>query len=743
MKNRVLRYFAMIMVLSVPGPVQSADQNSEQTQLVKTNRLIHEKSPYLLQHAENPVDWYPWSDEAFEKAISENKPVFLSIGYSTCHWCHVMEEESFENSEIANLLNQYFVSIKVDREERPDIDHIYMMAVQLMTGSGGWPLTVFLNPQTREPFFGGTYFPPDDRWGRSGLKSILPSIHEAWNKNRKGILKSGTSLLKLLKEQNSLTGSGGEVLDQSIFDLSYGRYETSFDEAYGGFGSSPKFPSPHNLALLLRIAQQKPGSKALQMVEKTLDAMAQGGIHDHLGGGFHRYSTDQYWHVPHFEKMLYDQATLSQVYLEAYQITGKPLYADTARDIFDYVLREMTSEEGVFYSAQDADSAADATKPEFKTEGAYYVWTHEEMAGALDELSMDVVSYYFDVQEFGNVHVDPHEEFHGKNILFLAHTPAECAKHFKKDEKEIQAILSKAKITLLNLRSIRPHPHLDDKVLSDWNGLMIASLARGARVLGEEKYAKAAEKAAQFILTTMRRDDGRLMHRYRDGETAITGFLDDYAFFIYGLIELYQSTFNSRYLLEAVLLAQDMQKFFGDTQSGGFFLTGTDAPTLIIRSKDIYDGAIPSGNAIAALDLLILSAYTENASLTVNAQKIFSAYAYQILQNPNAYAQMLVAFDFYMGPVREIVFSGDLNQPSIQAMRDETAKHFLPRAVMALHPKTEGKKEIEALIPFIRDYDLIAEEPVAYVCVNRVCQLPSKNPESLSKLLDLKLEIDP
>jgi len=512
------------------------------------NRLAYEKSPYLLQHANNPVDWYPWGEEAFAKAKKEDKPIFLSIGYSTCHWCHVMEHESFENPEIARILNEHFVSIKVDREERPDIDNIYMQAVMMLTGSGGWPMSLFLTFE-KMPFVGGTYFPPESKWGQPGFKDILSSINDLWKSDRKKALATGQAITETLEARSTREANSTMPLDEETLHAAYNYFQQNFDPQYGGFGQSPKFPSSHNLSFLLGYWKRTGEAAALAMVEKTLQDMARGGMYDHLGGGFHRYSTDQYWHVPHFEKMLYDQAILAKTYLEAFQVTGNQVYAKTAREIFDYVLRDMCDTEGGFYSAEDADSlpptgqgtnSSRSGQAHEKKEGAFYVWGYDEIKIILNEEEAEILNFFYGVLAHGNVRQDPHDEFGDNNILYIAKDLKKTAHQFQKETSDIQKILNKAREKLFLVRSKRPRPYLDDKILVDWNGLMISSLAFGSRVLNEPRYAQAAEKSTQFILTQLVRDDGRLLHRYRDGEAAILGTIEDYAFFIHGLIDLYR-----------------------------------------------------------------------------------------------------------------------------------------------------------------------------------------------------------
>ncbi len=716
------------------------------------NLLSREKSPYLLQHADNPVHWYPWGDEAFAKAKAEDKPVFLSIGYSTCHWCHVMEHESFEDPAIAEVMNKYFVAVKVDREERPDVDNIYMKAVMSLTGSGGWPLSVFVTAQ-RKPFFGGTYFPPGSQWGRPGFKELLLSINDAWQNKRDELLQSSHAITQDLQAASFGGQIGGNaVVGEETLRHAYGQYVQRFDLRYGGFGTAPKFPASHNLSYLLRYWKRANELKALEMVEKTLMEMAKGGMYDHIGGGFHRYSTDQRWHIPHFEKMLYDQATLSKTYLEAYQATHKEEYARVAREIFEYVLRDMTGPQGGFYSAEDADSlepmderretkddASFAPPPSslVKKEGAFYFWRYQETVEHLGKESAEIFNYYYGVEPHGNALSDPLGEFSGKNILYRASGLEETAKKFGKTPAQIKQIIDESRRKLFALRESRPRPHLDDKVLVDWNGLMISSLALGSRVFNEPKYREAAERSAQFILSSLVRKDGRLLHRYRDGEAGILGMLEDYAFFIHGLIDLYEATFKEGYLREAKRLTEDMIQLFRDDKEGGFFLTATDAEKLLVREKEIYDGAIPSGNAIAALDLLRMGRLTLNREWEKKAEEYFKTFGRELSSGPSAYAQSLMALDFAVGPSKEIVLAGPKDDPQTWAMLKSLYARFIPNKVVLFRPLPDGAaKDILALVPFLADQQALGGRTTAYVCTNYHCEFPTNDIQKFEQLLD-------
>ncbi|MEI7998510.1 MAG: thioredoxin domain-containing protein [Candidatus Omnitrophota bacterium] len=638
------------------------------------NHLDGQKSPYLLQHVDNPVVWYPWGQEAFHKAQSEGKPIVLSIGYSTCHWCHVMAHESFENLEIAEFMNEHFVAIKVDREERPDLDQIYMNATQAMTGQGGWPLTVFLTSEGK-PFYGGTYFPPFAKWGSPGFMDLLRTISQAWKDRRDEILSSGEQITQLLRQQAQRFTNVTTMPDQTLLESAYQNIASQFDHRNGGFGQSPKFPMGHYLSFLLRYYHRTQERKALEMVEATLTAIAQGGIYDHLAGGFHRYSTDAHWHVPHFEKMLYDQALLVRAYLECYQLTGNLKYATVARETLDYVLRDMQQPQGGFYCAQDADSlTADGTH---KSEGAFYVWSHEEISQVLTEQEAVIFNYAYGVEPQGNVKSDPNGEFIGKNILYQAHSIDITAVHFKIDIAEVKELLDRARLKLLEYRTHRSFPHLDDKVLTDWNGLMLGVFSFAGVVLDETHYMVAATAAADFIIGHLK-NEGRLLHRWREGQAEILGTLEDYAFLISGLLDLYEANFKEEYLRKAKELAEDMVRLFEDKDYGGFFLTAQDAPELITRPKDIYDGAIPSGNSVAAYVLLRLNRLTLEDKWLFIAEGSFKVFAASIEENPSAYTFALCALDSYLGPSLTITLEASQDDSILAQMRRVLYKHFIP-----------------------------------------------------------------
>jgi uncharacterized protein YyaL (SSP411 family) len=690
----------------------------------KANRLINEKSPYLLQHAHNPVDWYPWSNEAFEKAKKEDKPIFLSIGYSTCHWCHVMEKESFEDPEVAKLMNETFVSIKVDREERPDLDQVYMTVCQILTGSGGWPLTIIMTPE-KKPFFAATYVPKGSRFGRTGMMELIPRIKQIWETRRDEVFKSADSILNALQSMEKVTV--GEDLDRSVLDKAYEELAQRFDKAYGGFSNAPKFPTPHNFLFMLRYWKRTGNEKALEMTEKTLEEMRRGGVYDQVGYGFHRYSTDREWLVPHFEKMLYDQAMLALAYLETYQATGKEIYANTAREIFAYVIRDMTSPQGGFYSAEDADSEG--------VEGKFYVWTEDEIRKMLAKQDAELILRVFNVEKDGNFTEEATGRKTGANILHLKKPIQEIASDLQMSEQDLEARMRAAKDRLFEIREKRIHPHKDDKILADWNGLMIAALARGARVLIEPKYAESAKHAVAFILDQMRRKDGRLLHRYRDGEAKITAHLDDYAFMVWGLIELYEATFEARYLKTALELNADMLKHYWDQHAGGLFFTPADGEKLIVRKKELYDGAVPSGNSVAMFNLLRLSRLTADSALDDKADKIGRAFSEQVKQFPSGYTQLLVSVDFAIGPSYEIVIVGHTGAEDTSKMIRALDSRFIPNRVTLFRPSDHKSPDILSITEFINSYLSMDSKATAYVCLENACKTPTTDTKEMLNLI--------
>jgi len=703
-------------------PVAHAKEHENAEQ--QRNHLIHEKSPYLLQHAYNPVDWYPWGEEAFEKARNEDKPIFLSIGYSTCHWCHVMERESFQDHAVAKRMNDAFVSIKVDREERPDLDHIYMTICQILTGSGGWPLTIVMTPDKR-PFFAATYIPKESRFGRMGMMDLIPRVKQIWKERRDEVLDSAEKIVGALTSVE--TESPGEGLDTSTLDVAYEQLTERFDERFGGFSKAPKFPTPHNFYFILRYWKRTNNQKALEMVEKTLQKMRQGGVYDHVGFGFHRYATDQEWLVPHFEKMLYDQAMMAMAYIEAFQTLGFEEYKKTAEEIFTYVLREMTASSGGFYSAEDADSEG--------VEGKFYVWTEAEIRKVLTKKEADFVVKLFNVEKEGNFLEEATGKKTGANILHLKKSLSEMASDLKMSEQNLQDRLASAREKLFSAREKRIHPHKDDKVLTDWNGLMIAALAKGSRAFGEPRYAEAAKKALDFIFDQMRKPNGRLLHRYRDGQAGITAHLDDYAFLIWSLIELYETSFDAHYLETALKLNEEMLKHFWDGKSGGLFFTPDDGEVLILRKKEIYDGAVPSGNAVAMLNLLRLARFTANAHLEDRAMEIGRAFSKAVKQLPSGYTQFLVALDFAIGPSYEVVIVGNPEAEDTKEMLKALRNRFIPNKVTLFRPTDMKSPHIDNLAEHMKYQVSLGGKATAYVCRNFACEEPTTKVDKMLELI--------
>jgi len=692
------------------------------------NRLILEKSPYLLQHAYNPVDWHPWGSAAFEKAKKEDKPIFLSIGYSTCHWCHVMERESFEDSAIAKLLNETFVCIKVDREERPDIDRIYMRVCQMMTGSGGWPLTLLLLPD-KTPFYASTYIPRESRFGRVGMKELIPRVKKWWSTRREELYSSAEKNLSFLRRGEAESGLDlGEELDATTLDAAYLYLVDNFDERYGGFGRAPKFPSPHMLTFVLHYWKRTGREKALQMVEQTLESMRFGGIYDQVGFGFHRYSTDSRWLVPHFEKMLYDQAMLAIAYIEAYQATGREEYKDTTCEILTYVLRDMTGSDGGFHSAEDADVEG--------MEGEFYLWTEDEMRRLLPKKDAEFAISVFNIERDGNFEEESTRRKTGKNILYLKQSLHRIADIQKIALKELQDYWKTIREQLFTARESRVHPGKDDKILTDWNGLMIAALAKASRILNEETYADAAKRAGDFIIEKVCDSKGRLYHRYRDGEAAIPAFLDDYAFLIWGFLELYETTFEVKYLQRALSLNEDMISHFCDEKQGGFFFAADDAEDVLVRDKEIYDGAYPSGNSVAALNLLILARMTGKPEFEVKAAQILQIFSESISQAPAAHCSLMTTLDFAIGPSYEVVVVGDPTKNDTKKMLNALKRMFIPNKVVLFRQSQTEHPEIARYAEFTGDLSSKEGKATAYVCRNYKCNPPTTNIQEMLRLLD-------
>jgi uncharacterized protein YyaL (SSP411 family) len=671
-----------------------------------TNRLVHETSPYLKQHAHNPVDWYAWGPEALERARRLGRPIFLSIGYSACHWCHVMEHESFEDPEVARILNDHFVSIKVDREERPDLDQIYMTAVQLLTGQGGWPMSMFLTPDLR-PFYGGTYFPPDDRYGRPSFKRVLLALVEAWENRRDDVLNSAGQVTEHLQRIGRLERSPGG-LDVSLIENAVAGLERNFDHTYGGFGNAPKFPHPMDLRLLLRAWKRSDDSNALHMARVTLDRMAMGGIYDQLGGGFHRYSTDARWLAPHFEKMLYDNALLTLAYLEAYQATGDPLYRAVVEGTLGYVRREMTSPEGPFYSTQDADSAGE--------EGKFYVWSAAEIEAVLGRDAAETFDYIYGVMPEGN--------WEGHNILHRGKTFEQNARLLHVPEPELHARLDEARRKLFEVRSRRVWPGRDEKVLTAWNGLMIDAFARAAVVLDHAAYAETAVRAADFLLKRMRGPDGRLLRTYCAGaQPKLNAYLEDYAFLVNALVSLYEATFAPRWIEQALDLTEVMIEQFWDPAESAFYYTGRDHEQLIARSKDPQDSSTPSGNSMAVTGLFRLAKLTGRMDLWQKAEATLQLFRGLMAQAPMAAGQMLMALDFYLGPVPELAVIGPAGSEETRRVFRALFRAFRPNQVVGFHdPSAPADRAVE-LLPLLQGKKALGAV-TTYVCENLACQTP-------------------
>ena len=724
-----------------------------------TNRLAQEKSPYLLQHAHNPVEWYPWGEEAFAKARRENKPIFLSIGYSTCHWCHVMAHESFENEETAAIMNREFVNIKVDREERPDVDRVYMTFVQATTGGGGWPMSVWLTPDLK-PFVGGTYFPPEDRYGQPGFTKVLERIAAAWKQGHEKIAEQGSKIVEALRESQNAQPEATAKIDNQLFQTAYEQLSRSFDDKEGGFGTAPKFPRPVALNFLTRFYARDPktksGKRALEMDLFTLRKMAAGGMHDHLGGGFHRYSVDRYWHVPHFEKMLYDQAQLASAYVDAIQILGDPHlhplpgqgeevakrqvrveFEAVVRDILDYVARDMMSKDGGFYSAEDADSLFEQGKPEHG-EGAFCVWTEKQIDTALGDDSA-LFKFHYGVQAHGNAPEgsDPQDEFRGKNILIERHTIAETAKHFKKNEDQVRDSLVRSREKLLSIRNKRPRPHLDDKIIAAWNGLVISAYARAAQVLDEPRYVDAATRAAKFLRANLYDEKSKLLFRnYRESRSDIEGFADDYAFVIQGLLDLYEASFDVKWLKFAIELQATQDRLFFDDKSGGYFSTSGKDKSVVLRMKDDNDSAEPAASSVAALNLLRLAQLCDDKKLDERARKTIDAFGPTLSHFASAMPQMLVALDYSLAKPRQIVIAGKSDDEQTRALLKEVQRHFLPNKILILADGGEGQKFFSEKNGAIRAMSPVDGKPAAYVCENFTCKAPVTEVAALRRMLE-------
>ncbi len=689
----------------------------------KSNKLINEKSPYLLQHAYNPVNWFPWCNEAFEKAKTEDKPIFLSIGYSTCHWCHVMEKESFEDEDVAALMNDAFVSIKVDREERPDIDGIYMAACQMMTGGGGWPLTIIMTPD-KKPFFTGTYFPKRNRFNRIGMMELVPKLKSVWVNQKDEMLKSAEDISASLSKQNFITDS--TKIDETILDNAYKDLSKRYDETSGGFGNAPKFPSPHNFLFLLRYWKRKNEPKALAMVEKTLTEMRRGGIYDQLGFGFARYSTDQNWLVPHFEKMLYDQAMLAMAYTETYLATKNDFYKTTAEEILDYVLRDMTHPEGGFYSAEDADSEGE--------EGKFYLWDADELRNVLNQDELDLAIKTFNTAEDGNWIDESKGMMTGTNILHLKKSNKELAEDLDLSEDLLYKKLESIRQKLFNYREKRIHPHKDDKILTDWNGLMISAFAKASQAFGSKTFADSAVKCFEFIEKYLSEKDGRLIHRFREGESGLPAHLDDYAFIINALIDLYETTFDIKYLKRALRLNEILLQDFWDEYNGGFYFTSATGEKLITRQKDVYDGAIPSGNSVALLNLIRLARFTSDFKYDNKTDELIKYFSGYISRSPSAFCMFMCGLDFLFSSSSEIVIVSEQNNNLTIRALELLRSIYSPNKVVILKG-SDTDEDFELLLPFTKEMKLEPNSPKFYICSNYVCNQPVNSINELERSL--------
>jgi uncharacterized protein YyaL (SSP411 family) len=681
----------------------------------KPNRLIYEKSPYLLQHAYNPVDWYPWSEEAFEKAKAQDKPVFVSIGYSSCHWCHVMEQESFEDEEVAAMMNQAFICIKVDKEERPDLDNAYMMVCQAVGRSCGWPLNVIMSPD-KKPFFATSYIPKTSRFGLVGMFDLVPQIEKIWKKRRSDLENLGDDIKRRIETLERRTQ--GEVLGKDALDDAYKKLVLSFDEQNSGFGRAPKFPTPHKMLFLLRYWNRTKQKTALKMVKKTLRAMRLGGIFDQLGFGFHRYSTDAEWVVPHFEKMLYDQALLALVYTEAFQATGAGKFKMTAKEVLEYVLRDLASPEGVFYAAEDADTEGE--------EGKFYLWSEEEIRKVLTLEDADLAIRLFDIKATEN-YAEAIQKRNGANVLHFTKPLKQLASEAQLTLDELIVKLGKIQSLLFKARTQRVHPAKDDKILVDWNGLMIATLAKASRALGNSRYLQVAFKAADFILKNMKDKNGTLYHRYAKGERAIEGFLDDYAFLVWGLVEIYEAGFEEAHLQAAVELTQVMISRFWDEKDGGFYFTTKGSEHAVPRRKQVYDGSLPSGNSVALLNLARLALLTGDIAYEEMTSQILKVFSEDVQRAPAAHTFLLGSLDFVLGPAYNVILVGDHQEPDTQSMLGALTAKYLPNVVVSMRPP--GKAGL--------GYEKLEGKATAYVCRGQTCMPPTNKKEKMMELLGL------
>jgi hypothetical protein len=683
------------------------------------NRLVFESSPYLLQHARNPIDWRPWGKEAFAEAAKLDKPIFLSVGYTTCHWCHVMEHESFEDEEVAALMNKHYVCIKLDREERPDIDNVYMTVTQMMTGRGGWPMTIIMSPE-KVPFFAGTYFP------KKSMMQLLPHFSNVWQKEREKVQEVGQAIMESLRELQ--VGQVGGDLNATNLDACYQALRSSFDNKHGGFGQQPKFPTPHTLGFLLRYHHLTGEEKALEMVMTTLVKIRLGGVYDQVGLGLHRYSTDEKWLVPHFEKMLYDQALFALANLECFQVTDDPFFLGSCKDTLEYVRRDLTSPEGGFYSAEDADSEGE--------EGKFYLWSMEQVENALGKEDGTFFANAYNFEKTGNYLDEATHERNGGNIPHLLVPLAELAKTHEASDEEFLAKLERLRQKLFALRKGRIHPQKDDKVLTDWNGLMISAFARSGRALDDQEYVKTARKAADFCLKELRAKNGRLLKRWRNGKAGLPAHLEDYAFFTQGLLDLYEATFDSEYLKAAKELTDLTLVHFEDKENGGFYLTADDGEKLLVRAKEIYDGAIPSGNSVMALNLLRLGKVTGEKKYLDSGNALFSAFSGFLGKNPQASEVLLHALFFTLSSPAEIVICGKKDDARTQALTKEINRRFLPSSVVLFRNSETPDEELFKIAPFLKHQKMANGMPTVFICRNQTCDRPENSVKALAERLD-------
>lgn len=703
------------------------------------NRLSREASPYLQMHAHNPVDWYPWGEEAFKKARSENKPIFLSIGYAACHWCGVMERESFSDSAIADIMNRRYVSVILDREERPDIDRVYLTFLQLTTGGSGYPMTIFLTPDLK-PILGGTYFPKQTSNGLPGFESFLTQFAEAWEKDRDNVIKAANGVTESLRGYVRDQVAGGGKPDETVFRETYDRLRAQYDRVNGGFGGKPKYPQPVNFNFLLRYYARAGQRDALNMTLHSLRKIAEGGIHDHLGGGFYRYSTDARWQVPHFEKMLSDQAQLAMSYLDAYQITREAWHAGMARDVLDYALRDLRSPEGAFYSAQSADSLLEQGNPEVG-EGAFYLWEAKTIEAELGREAAAVFNFHYGVEQAGNIpsEQDIQGELKGRNVLYVRHSLAETAARFQKPEKEIEGLLESARKKLLTARARRPQPMRDDKILTAGNGLMISALARAAQVLDDSTYARAATRIVAFLKAKLYDSkQNTLKRRYRDGQAAVDGFLDDYAFLIQGLLDLYETSFDVQWLSWAVRLQDRQDEIFWDASQGTYFATTNTDPSVLFRMRDEYDGAEPSANSVAAMNLLRLWQVTDSADRKAKADSAFAAFSNRLKQSPDALPQLVAAIDFGQSKPKQIIIAGKTNAADTRAILRLVHERYIPNKFLILADGAAGQEQIARWLPFVEFMRQRDNKATAYICENYVCRFPTPDLQAVARILDGK-----